>query len=175
MHGIISISVVGAAAGIVFFIQQDISRRVAMVHEKLLFLRAIEERQAVFIQLSNDYKRLLPLFPAVYSIIPYGEHIIMFADTMEAVAKETGNKIEFQFAAEEPSVDPFVAALANAHFTATVEGTGESFNLFLKRLNSFRYLHSIDAIRIEGVNGIYGQVTVHIHGTVFIQKTAHNT
>lgn len=167
---IIGASAIGAAVGIIFFIRRDINQRVADTREKLLLLRAAQERQTVFVNLNNDYKRLTPLFPAIYSILPRTDNVIMFADAIQAIAKETENTISFQFEANEPSPDPLFTNVAHVRFHAKVEGTGESFNRFLKRLETSRYLHSIDAITLDGPQGIYESVTASIKGTVFIKN-----
>lgn len=167
---LVGVAAITVMAGVVLLIQRGMDQRVALAREKLLLLRAVEERQALFVNLSNDYKRLTPLFPAVYSILPHAENVIMFADMVEAVAKETGNTIAFQFETSEPSFDSVFATVAHVQFHAKVEGTGESFNRFLQRLEALRYIHGIDAISIDGPQGIYGGITTLIKGTVFIQK-----
>lgn len=171
MHIMIGVSAIGIAASAVFFISRDIHRRVADTHERLLLLGAAQERQTLFTNLINDYKRLMPIFPALDAVIPRPEDVIMFADTLQTAAKETGNMIAFQFESSEPSADPVFADIAHVRFHAKVEGTGESFSQFLKRLETLRYLHSIDAITIEGEKGIDGSVSVLIKGILFIKKS----
>lgn len=167
---IIGAGAIGAAVGIIFFICRDINRRVADTREKLLVLRAAQDRQTVFVNLNNDYKRLAPFFPAIYSILPHADNVIMFADAIQAIAKETDNTISFQFEANEPSPDPLFADVGHVRFHANIEGTGESFNRFLKHLEASRYLHGIDAIALDGPQGIDRSMTASIKGTVFIKK-----
>lgn len=170
INTIIGAGAIGAAVGIIFFIRRDINQRVTHTREKLLLLRAAEERQTVFVNLNNDYKRLAPVFPILYSILPRTDNVIMFADTVQTIAKETENAISFQFETNEPSSDLLFTDIAHVRFHAKIEGTGESLNRFLQRLGASRYLHSIDAIDLQGQQGIYGSVTALIKGTVFIKK-----
>lgn len=147
-----------------------ITARVAAAREKLLIVRAIEERQALFLALNEDYKRLSPIFPQVYSALPKPEEVLKFASAIEAHAQNTGNVPEFRFSTGEPEVDSQFPDLAKVRFSLTLQSNQEAILRFLKGMRSLPYFVTFDGFRLAGPSGIVGNSGISLNGTLYIQK-----
>ncbi len=163
--------VIAAALFLSSYIEKRIIARSKAAKEKLLLIRMVEERSLIYQNLFNDFKRLEPTLPAVYSVIPSAEQTILFSDLVESLAKDTGNKIIFQFSSGEPNPDREFSDIFHARFDATLEGTKDTFERFLRGFDRLRLLAVIETLRIDGrEGGVEGPAKMSLGGFVFIKK-----
>lgn len=165
-----------AAAGIAMMLFSRIevlmTRRAEQTREKLGLARVLGEQYGIVQRLGSDYKRLNPVFPAISQAIPFAYDIVVFENLMERLAKDTGNKITFQFSSQEPSQDSQIPTIFHANFNATLEGTKETFVRFLREFNHLRMMSAIDNISLTSTEGINGPGSMTVNGHLFIKKNA---
>ena len=154
----------------VSYISGLIKTRVAHVHEKLLFQRTLEDNQDTFASLTKDYAQLEPIIPNIYAALPKEEDALLFADAIEKLSNDTGNQIVFQFDTQSLADDKAFPGVALVHFSATLNGSSDSFAQFLKSLASMRYFIMLDHMAIENSETSASQSKMSINGALFIQR-----
>ncbi|TSC78589.1 MAG: hypothetical protein G01um101433_150 [Parcubacteria group bacterium Gr01-1014_33] len=151
-------------------ITRSIEQRVSAAKSKLTLFRDVEMRQATFTDLRSDFKRLEPFLPALAAALPSAEEMRAFSDAAEQIAKQTGNRITFQFDGREPDQDAKFSDVLRVGFSAVLEGNRESFAAFIGELGRSRYFTSIEQIRIDSSQGFNGPAKMNFQGAVFIRK-----
>lgn len=147
-----------------------IASRAAVVHEKLILARTLEDNQNMFTGLAKDYAALKPIFPVLSGALLKEEDILFFSDALDKFSKESGNQMSFQFDTQNPTPETAFPDVARVHFNATLNGNHDSFVQFLKGLSHFRYFMSIDQMTIENSEISTAQSKMSMNGVVFIQK-----
>ena len=155
---------------VISYISGLIKIRVAHVHEKLLFQRTLEDNQDTFASLTKDYAQLKPIIPNIYAALPKEEDAFLFADAIEKLSNDTGNQIVFQFDTQSLAGDKAFPDVALVHFSATLNGSSDSFAQFLKSLASMRYFIMLDHMTIENSETSASQSKMSINGALFIQR-----
>ncbi len=161
----ISLAIVGGLvlAVMLFGFQVDrLAEKIAGTREQ------INERSAALTSLASlrsDYTSKGEAYLNVlHNVIPEKDELIDLSKDFQAIAQEDGLNYGFTFLGETP---PSGDVLGSVRFNLTLGGTFTKLLNFLKDMENFRYLISVENVSLT--RGSEGNMRMDIRGSVFFR------
>ena len=162
---VISLAIVGGLilAVIIFGFQIDkLAEKIAGTREELnersVALTSLASLRSDFSSKGEAYLNVL------YNVIPQKDELIDLSKDFQAIAQEEGLNYGFTFLGETP---PSGDVLGSVRFNLTLGGTFSKLLNFLKNMENFRYLISLENVSIS--RGSEGNMRMDIRGSVFFR------
>lgn len=147
----------------------SVRRGVAGLEEKRALQRDLYSRFESMAALSHDVTEGRAALEKIQSLFPKDDNLLPFLKTLEALAKETGNRGSFHFEGT-PTAVPDMSPYRFVGYTITLEGEARTFLRYLNAFNELPYLVVLDAMSLQAGGGINeAGSAMQLKGKLYVQ------
>lgn len=164
----IGIVILSSVVGVYFF-EKVISNLSESVYQKHKLAYNIENRKKVLESLAVDLARLQPHEKALRDVLPPGNNILKFIETIEDLAKQNGIKQVYSFGVPTvPEGTDF--PLSKIDFTLTLRANAPTLRAYLSDLLSLPYIVKVNSVFLATPDGWNTEGNATINATFFVKE-----